>query len=294
MVLDINRFKARCSNISLSLKRRDHLKRECNALEDDNKLHRKIDEYDAADFETQKKLLEDNRPLRNYILLRAAADKVIDILDEEKSGLIEFIEGDKIVILKRDNMRYICELDTREIENITALDSEEYGLLVDVLKSNGLFICETTDDMLPLLTVINNDVPYKYEKTGSHKGVNYQGINFDILIEFVATNYEMYSYKNNKEIEEKIDKEIYELEIKYANSEIGEDEFYIRYYYLLIISGRVDLEIAFEEADEKTKNYLIEAYSISSSYSEYDKNDYQVHIRTKSSLINKELLRRKY
>ena len=32
-----------------------------------------------------------------------------------------------------------------------------------------------------LLTVINNDVPYKYEKTGSHKGVNYQGINFDII-----------------------------------------------------------------------------------------------------------------
>ena len=207
----------------------------------------------------------------------------------------EYIE---LVLLNKNNRRYILDLKEQEMLDVDKYDKDLADFIVDSLKKmNCMYEIEQQD--LPLLMAIKDDMNYYPDLRHIEKSCRSEeryyilsGISLNIHREYVRAKMieqnvtEMDGIKGNIPFIYDEDKQE-EIWKDFENTEFGEDEFWIEYYKKLILFGE-NIEELFKNTPQERKKYVIDAYHYySSTYGDE-------HFRIPSPLINEEVLKRRY
>ena len=249
--------------------------------------------YDSFDNpEEADKFQSEHQVLRSFLLLDFLARQYKDEYRKALTSTKPF-EKDRFIVglLRKDEDDFdLYDIVTKEFVDLSIYDKVRKNYIVEGLKRSNSFICIIKEEQIPLLEVIVNDIKYKYTRISPEKVPTCADINIDFIIALLFDNPKQ---KNNLEKKQKLmDKKMEESYQRFSKGEITEDEFYIRYYYYMILKNN-DVEKLYLRSDEEMKKYILEAYYKLSSYSEMN-DEFTYHERTESPLINKRILKTKY
>ena len=190
-----------------------------------------------------------------------------------------------------DNVGFdLYDLVSKELVSMDKYDDDQKKYIIEGLRKSNSFICYATARELPLFETIVNDIKYKYKNIDKDKVPTCNDINIDYLKACVFDNPKQLN--NKDKINKLMDKNIEDSHRLLTEGIITEEEFYIRYYYYMILKKN-DVENLYLREDEDMKPYVLEAYYRLSSYSELS-DEFPYHERTCSPLINRGILRTKY
>ena len=264
----------------------DIYKKNRDEINELNEIYLSIEDEDEA-----KEFQYKHEKLRLFLIYEFLTAKYKSECKKYKISTRPFDE-DRLVIglLNDENICYeLYDIETKETLSLIKYDDEMVNYIIEGLKRVNSFICFTDKSKLPLLEVILADIKNKYKNDGTSKPSCFE-INLDYA---KASLFDHPKQLNNIEkIKNEIDKKIDENENSFQKNEITEREYYIRYYYYLMIKNRNVEELYLYEPEDK-KEYILEAYYRLSSYSEMSE-EFKYHERTESPIINKAILSRKY
>ena len=192
----------------------------------------------------------------------------------------------KCVICNNENNITIYDIDKNkvynyEIDNVNLITYIEMGL-----KKINKFISYVNQNEINVVKVIISDI----KDTDSNVSLSEKEISNKINNELMRARMFDASYifyTNDNEIFNLTD-EFKKILDDYSQDKISKKEYFIRYYYYLILCDQ-KIDELYLNADNEHKEYIVDAYLKLSEYSKSNK----VRIRTTSSLINEAVLKRK-
>ena len=213
-----------------------------------------------------------------------------------------FSRYSQFITIERSNKLYLVDLKYFDILDISDLDSSFRGFIIKMLKHQNIFIGNVKESELPLLMAIKEDIDYvpdlsdlPFEEREEERYFIESAIPILIQREYENT---LLTDKRKETKERKLpfinnsDDVIREWnKLDELKASLTEEEYWIEYYKLLIIFGN-NIEEVYQETDEDKKGYVIDAYYYYSSQI-IQVPKVSTRIRTASSIINEEVLKRK-
>ena len=206
---------------------------------------------------------------------------------EKRYKLTEFVDNsgvinskDLYILLDRyDNKKVFVSLLGNEVLEFGEDELYITNYLTEVLTNKNLFLGEYSEKELPLLMNILNDVYYSKKKKNIDDLLVRINEEMDIAGKFDNGKYSVYVSDSD------YTKENQNLYFSFEDGRISDEEYYSNYYYNYILKyGNV--EELYEKTSDDKKKYVIDAYM------DLVKTKGKNHVRTSSSLVNQEVLKR--
>ena len=248
-------------------------------------LDNSLDEYYENYNNTVKiKNLFDKEPiLKTYLSLEIIKNH----LKEQKnkySVSSEINNLGKCAIYINKNILVIYDIDNNVNYSYKIDDEGVINYIKTCLQKTDKFIGEISLEEISVLQVIYYDIMHNDIFKNESNKVICKHINNELNKARMFDNFYI-DRDQNKNLPVNINEEFAKLIELYKNKQITTEEYYIRYYYFLILSNQ-DVEKLYNKADIIHKEYIMKAYLELSSYNS------KVHVRTTSKIINKAVLER--
>ena len=252
------------------------------------------------------------RVIKYYLSNNPNLRKVFDLTDsieigeeeiEEIYKSVPISEVAQYVILNQDNKKYLVDLISLEIVELTLQSQDFVNFVIKGLETADNFIGNITVDDLPLLMVLKEqfdakyEVPFMNERKMENIIKRQKDSNLIIKREFEKAHNLDTAIKKDRPLKkygvnyilkcDRIKEEWDKFDIE--EKELSYDERWTKYYKLLILFAN-NIEKVYKEAEnEKKKDCVIRAYMELTQGDECEKMP-----RTASALINCEVLKKEY
>jgi len=225
-------------------------------------------------------------------------------LDEHFLFTKTFDDFGRFIALKHinDNEFDLINLNTQETLDLSQYDQDKQNYILEDLKKKNSFIGSITRDELPLLMNILEDMDIEID----YSDMDPDDVAAEAYYVEISKCYEMFLeirktraydegnliyHQNLANMLSNFNEELQKL--KQNKKNISEEDYWNSFYRLKILSGE-NIEKMYLEAEESHKKHIINAYYKLSTPSEYNtKEEKCLQLRTASSIINQEVLKRK-
>ena len=245
------------------------------------------DYYESSDDKDKcEEIFKANPVLKTYLSLETIKNHYKEERNKYKISP-ELEKLGKSVMCLYQNSFSLYDLDNNiiynfEIDNKNIIKYIEYGLT----KCNK-FIAYINENELNVIKVINQDIinDSKLSQLDDKEICNRM---FNELVRARMFDDSYIYFTDTNQIVNR-DDEYKRILDDYRNNKIDKKEYYIRFYYCLILCEQ-NITKLYLEADNEHKEYIIDAYLL---LSEYHYNNNKVRIRSTSAVINEAVLNRR-